>query len=55
MHDWPGPRLVPVQVSPLLVNPAWPVSVTASVPLAVAPVLANVKAWDAGRPAVTSP
>src|SRR5579859_7008328 len=47
VHDLPGPRLVPVQVSAVTVNSADPGSVTFSAPLAVRPELASVNVCDA--------
>ena len=48
-------RLVPVQVSPVMVNAAEPVSVSVSVPVAWLPVLASVNVCETGCPVPTCP
>src|SRR6516225_9665151 len=55
VHDVPGPRLVAVQVSAVMVNAADPDSVTVTARLALPPVLASVTVWAAAWPTVTCP
>jgi hypothetical protein len=51
----PAARLMPVQVSPVTVNAATPVSVSVSAPVACPPVLASVNVCEAVCPAATCP
>jgi hypothetical protein len=55
VHDLPGPRLVPVHVSAVMVNAADPASATFSAPVADPPELASVNACEAGCPTATCP
>src|SRR5215471_16508630 len=55
VHDLPGPRLVPVQVSAVIVNAGGPDSATLTAPAADPPVLASVNICDAVCPVVTAP
>ncbi len=55
VQDAPRARLVPVQVSPVVVNAAAPSSVTVSGPVASPPELARVKLWVAASLVRTSP
>jgi hypothetical protein len=53
MQDLPGPRLLPLQRSPMMENAAAPASLTFSRPVARPPELASVNLWDAVSPVVT--
>jgi hypothetical protein len=45
VQDLPGPRLLPLQRSPVMENPAAPATITFNRPVACPPELARVKAW----------
>ena len=50
VHDLAGPRLIAVQVSPVVVNAVGPISVTASTPVTGPPELASVNVCETGQP-----
>ena len=52
MHDFPGPRLVPVQASETSENEDEPASVTRRLPVALPPEFLSVNCWESVWPAV---
>ncbi len=53
VHCWPGPRLVAVQVSLVMVNAPEPDSVTVSALLADPPLLVSVNVCETAFPTAT--
>ena len=51
----PAVRLMPVQVSPVMVNAAAPVTVSVSAPVAEPPELASVNVFEIACPVPTCP